>query len=241
MPATAEPKRGVFSDSFVAIRQLRLLTDSSDLYTLSETSGQDFFLGTNVLVQTSQIRTEGNSFIRGSEPVTIPMALGARRDSRGVIEEVFRPLLQIISNLTSVLGNPLSLRERGEPPIGALRVSDNNHFVPKVILLENGRIPQNHRSLLSARYLWETYHRKEKSVAKENDYRGQKETFNDVRIPFGLNDFNQILNNDFFTTVDGKKGKILRLNWNLGGDYANVDYWIREVLTTNVQETIIEG
>ena len=69
---------------------------------------------------------------------------------------------------------------------------------------------------------------------------GQKLIYNNIKIPFGFDDFLNTINNAYFTDKFGESGKFIKSTWRLNSDYAVVDYWIRSVYTTNLKETFIE-
>ena len=62
--------------------------------------------------------------------------------------------------------------------------------------------------------------------------------YEEVKIPFGLQDFNTVLNNAFFTTQSGEVGKFEKIDWNVRGDYAIVTYWVYNSWLINIEENI---
>ena len=67
--------------------------------------------------------------------------------------------------------------------LGTLKVSSNNHQVPKLLWVENGRIPADHREKLSAKVCWKKYRSFDSFVS--DNFVGQKLVRNDKPIPFG--------------------------------------------------------
>ena len=118
-----------------------------------------------------------------------------------------------------------------------LKTTQNAHNVPKLLKIVNDRIPANHRDNLSARHLYTNYHSHKSFVL--NNFVGQKRVFTGIKIPFGLTDFNALINNSYFTTQSGQIGKVVSLKWTFDGDFAEVDYWIREPYTKNLKEVLI--
>jgi len=65
-----------------------------------------------------------------------------------------------------------------------------------------------------------------------------KYVYEDVRIPFGLQDFVTVLNNAYFTTENGQIGKFISLDWTIDKDEAIVSYWVYNSWLTNIEENI---
>ena len=67
----------------------------------------------------------------------------------------------------------------------------------------------------------------------------QKKTFTDVTIPFGAVSFNQIINNSFFTDINGNLGKFTDIDWEIDKDKAVVSYYIFETYMQNLKEITV--
>ena len=120
-----------------------------------------------------------------------------------------------------------------------LKVTQQAHNVPKLLVIDaNGRLPANHRDQLSARYLYENFHSHKSFVA--NNFVGQKEVHIREKIPFGLSNFVELIQNSYFYTQQGEEAKVMELDWSFDSDSAEVDYWVRKPYTKNLQETLIE-
>ena len=65
--------------------------------------------------------------------------------------------------------------------------------------------------------------------------------YNDVEIPFLFEDYIKVSENAYFTTEDGKRGRLTSLNWVIEQDIATVSYWVEEVYTKNLEETFYEA
>ena len=62
--------------------------------------------------------------------------------------------------------------------------------------------------------------------------------YRNVDIPFGFEDYKQLLENSYFL-FKGKPAKIIKFTWNFGRDTATVDFWVREPYTFNLEETYL--
>ena len=95
-------------------------------------------------------------------------------------------------------------------------------------------MPLNHRDLWNADLLWNKYHNEKSFIS--NNYKAQKQLFNQVEIPFGLEDFFKLSSNPYFI-YKGNTAKIVNFTWTVGEDQAVIDFWVRKPYTFNLKET----
>lgn len=209
-------------------------TDISDEYTINNYSGTSF----QVLTDAKSVSVEVNKTIKNIDRVTIPLALGNRKESLNGLESSLASIANLFDSIGSVFGGKPNLAKKVKNKVGVLQVSNNNHSVAKLLWMPSGRIPNNHRDLFSAKTLWEKYH-VEKSFVSNNFSRQRRYVEGEV-IPFGLSSFVTLLNNSYFRDENGRIGKIVDLEWVFSKDYATISYWIEDVYTTNLKETFIE-
>ena len=212
---------------------IRFQTDVSDAWTIGNYRGTAY----QVITESITIGLSGRDHIDGLDEVALPVALGNRKDELTGFERALKFVGGIIDAATGIFGGGTNFARQVEGKIGSLKVSSNNHSVPKLLWLEDGRLPVNHRSLFSAKSLWTKYHSYKSFV--ENDFSRQRKVFEGVRIAFGFADFLQLIDNSYFIGPQGS-GKITRLEWNMAKDFAIVDYWITSPYTKNLKETFIE-
>jgi hypothetical protein len=210
---------------------IRFATDLADVWTLDE------YRGTAFQVITSAI-TPGPDNIEGLDEVAIPVALGNRKDKLTGIEKVLRLVAVAVDTATGIFGGGTNLAGQVSGKVGVLKVATNNHSIPKLLYMDGGRIPENHRDLFSARVLWEQYHITKSLVW--DGFKQQRRVYEEVSIPFGFADFLALIDNSYCLTADGKSAKVTRLVWNMAKDRALVDYEVGEVYTKNLKETTIE-
>jgi len=220
-------------------RLIQFQTDITDIWTIKN------FPGTNYQVLTKPITETNPKFVTllGAEQVNIPVALGNRKDKLNALESSVEGLLNVFDAIVNALGGAFGLdvnfSEIVSSEIGLLRVSENNHTIPKLLYLEGGKIPASHRTFLSAKSIYNDYH-SYKSFVSNADI-AQKKIFENVSVPFGLDDFNKLLNNAYIYNSNGKSAKVTELTWVIGKDRATVSYFERGSYTTNLQETFIEA
>lgn len=213
---------------------IQFQTDIVDEYTIKNYQGTSF----QVLTDAKAVGKTANKTIKNLDRVDIPLALGNRKDKLNGFEQGLASIANLFDNIAGVFGGKPNLAKKIKNKVGVLEVSNNNHSIPKLLWLQNGRLPSNHRALFSAKTLWEKYH-SEKSFVQNNFGRQRRYIENEV-IPFGLSDFVTLLNNAYFRDENGQVGKVVELEWVMSKDYATISYWVQEIYTNNLQETFIE-
>lgn len=217
-----------------ANKLIKFRTDISDTWTITNFTGTNYEIITRPIV----VNDEKNVLLRGLEQIELPIALGNRKDSFTAFDRLLVTVAKVVDGISRTFGGNSNYERKVRAAVNSLKVSTSNHVVPKVIYLVDGLMPQNHRELLSAKALYESYHVFNSFV--ENNYRGQKRTFRAVRIPFNFNDWLAVSTNSFFYNTDGKEAKITSIQWSVGADFAVVDYWVRDPYTINLTEDFVE-
>ena len=219
-------------------RLIQFQTDIRDIWTVKQ------FKGTNYQVLTEPITTNNDKFITllGAEQISIPVALGNRKDGLNALERTIESILSVFDTIINALGGAFGIDSDFSgivsSKIGLLKVSDNNHTIPKLLYLEGGKIPSNHRDFLSAKAIYNNYYFWKSFVS--NSEKAQKKLFNGVEVPFGLSDFIKVVENAYIYNSNGKSSKLVDLEWKTGKDKATVSYFERGAYTRNLKETFIE-
>lgn len=230
-------------DQAVSTKLFSFQTDGTDEWSIED------FTGTNYEVNTQSTQTipQRLLLLKGYKDYRWPVAIASRYARADTINKVLNrnpyPLFdnKAVNNLFKKLkiSNPF----KNVKPIqfntekGFMRVSNMFWSVPKVVALKNGKIPKNHRDLVSARTLYIKYHSYNSFAAP---YTGQRKIFTNYTIPFGLKDFIDCQFSSYFKTQDGRLGRFLRLEWMIGKDMAEVDFEIFEPYIKTVKETNFE-
>ena len=207
--------------------------DTLDDYTF------DNFRGTVVEIKTD-IKTpknEKNSLLKGFEDIPFGVALGTRKDKLSGLEKILEKLGGTVDKLTSILRRGTNFSNKVKTRVGLLKTSNNNHSVAKLVYVNGSSMPSNHRDLFSAPVLWNSYYG-DKSFVR-NEFKGQKALYKGVRIPFGLEAYKTLTENSYFEGNNGADAKIEKIEWLMESDTAIIDFWVREVYSKNLKETII--
>ena len=212
---------------------IRFLTDISDAWTVGNYQGTAY----QIITEAITVGLSGRDHISGLDEVALPVALGNRKDELTGLEKFLKVIGGAIDAATGIFGGGTNFAGQVDGKLGSLKVSSNNHSIPKLLWIEGGKIPANHRAKFSAKTLWGKYHIEKSFV--QNGFSRQRKVFEGEKIPFGMSDFLTLIDNSYFVGGQGN-GKITRLEWNMSKDFAIVDYWVTHPYTKNLKETYVE-
>lgn len=209
--------------------------DSSDSWTMpSNKEKDDYSIGTN-FEAIVDYENGGNNLAKmqkGLQEINIPLALGKRRDKLSATEVYMKLMVSGFDLIIRIFGGKTLTSQINEHR-GRLVISGPSFNVAKLIYLDNGFIPANHRTVhLSARAIYEKYYSQDSFV--NNPTRAQRLLFDNIKIPFNFTQFVKYMNNPFFKIQDdgsafgSKNGKITMIEGNIAGDVAIADYYIEQ-------------
>ena len=234
---------------------IEYIIDDSDMWTNSEENVNNSISET--IVEPINISNEKNVVIKGLDKVNIPYTLCVRKNAVDDLFDSFQDLLNLNDQTVEVIRDKFetyaSVFESSpfaDIPFldaitsreGALKIEHHYFSKPKIVYLENGKIPTNFNDKIGAIALYNNYHSYKSFVPgiknpNNFDDTNQKQLFTGVTIPFGINDFDLVTNNSYFNTADGKIGKFTSVLWNVDKDKALVDYYILQNYLENIKET----
>jgi len=199
----------------------------------------DNYLGTAIerVTDAIQVNIPQAKYLSGLDEVKIPYALANRKNELNGVENVLKFIANFLDSVAQALGGNSNLAGSITGKLGVMKVSDNSHIVPKLVYLAGGKIPVNQRDLFSAPVLYAKYWNQTSFIA--NNFRRQRKVYNNVRVPFGLNNFIELIDNSYFTPSTGGIGKVKQINWRLFSDYATISYWEQHKYAPNLKETFI--
>ena len=235
MPSILDEKIKYNNADFKARTFIEFQTDVTDDWTV------DNYTGTSYEIITTPINGNAGAdrnLMKGLKDISIPCALGTRKASLNEVELKLLEITQLADKFVNFFGGGSNYSNIVSQRFGALLVSQKIHSVPKLLVMEGGKIPENYRTVLKAKSIYENYYEEGSFVA--NDFNGQRRLYEGRKIPFGFSDFIKTIDNSYFTSSDGRKGKIQSLKWELNSDFAIVDFWVQETYTKNLKEKFIE-
>lgn len=247
---------------------LQYMTDDSDKWTLDDLIDEQDpnSIGkiiTVVTVDPITVTNQRKVLLKGSRSVDIPYTLAVRNDVLDNLldlflgtSDIFNDMKTKITDKIDSLTNILSAAVPGMDEFlsgvgvrsGAMKVENHFFSVPKMVLLEDNLqgkpvIPQDFAEKIGTRALYDNYHTWDSFIPLQRNPNDANQTaakyiYEGVRIPFGIEDFDTIAQNAYFSTQNGEVGKFTNIEWNIRGDFATVDYWIYKNWMTNIEESI---
>lgn len=157
--------------------------------------------------------------IKGLNDVSVPFALGQRKDELNWLEKLAKGLFEVIDALTGLFGGGTNLVAKIEARIGVLVISQNFFSVTKLLYTVNGKQPANFSDYVSATGLWNNYHYINQITL--NSWKIK----NEVRLRIMEDDFVTLLNNNW-AEINGVNCEILRLEWVDEKSLATITYRI---------------
>ena len=235
MPSVLPDKQRKNGEELFGTRLVSFVTDSLDEWTIKNIKGTYFEIKT---VQSDYKNGEEYLTIKNFDDRVIPYALGNRKDKLNSLERLIKEMAELVDGVVNAFGGSSNLSGSITSRVGMLRIGTDSHTVAKALYLENGKLPIDHRQKLSAKGLYQNYIKASSFVLSRNG--GQKIVFEQVKIPFGFADFLQLIENSYFVTESGEVGKVISLNWTIDGDFAEVNYWIKDPNPTDklIEQTI---
>ena len=172
------------ADELVKGRIIQFTLDTKDDWTYDNRIGTQL----TIITQSDTGKPQNLNSMEGYEQTIYPVALGNVKEELNDIEIALRTAATAADTVLGFFGSNKRLADRVEKRVGMLKVSDEIHSVPKMIYQSNGVIPLNHRDLLSARYSYENYLIWKFSFVAE-DFRRQRDKYDEVLTGFGMNNF----------------------------------------------------
>jgi hypothetical protein len=217
-------------------RLFSFLTDPSDTWTIENYTGTSF----EVKTEPKKIQNRNAIPITGLERVDIPLALPNVKTKLSVVEEVVISLATVGDSLARLIGQSGNLVSRIERDrINVLKTSTNEHTIAKIVPLVGGKLPSNHRDILSAKALVLKY-RRGQSFANFGS-KGQKAIYENVTMPFTLSDFQKTLKSGTFTLPDGREAQFREIpQWLVSDDKITASIQVSEVYTNKLKEFYYE-
>ena len=173
---------------------------------------------------------------KGLAQIRPPFARGVRKDGLTVYEKTLLTIANLADSVVNTLGQKSKLGATIKKRAGMLTLSADTTSVDKFLFM---RGQQMQKTQISAKSLWDNFHFIE-SFAEITDTATGKIIHNQhvlqtgEKIPFCLDDWNKLLNNNKFNTVNGQTGEIISIDWDFQQGIANISYKIKQLYTKNI-------
>ena len=100
-------------------------------------------------------------------------------------------------------------------------------------------LAQDQRTLLGAKRLWDNYHYIN-SFVTINGQNAQRAIYTDKKVPFCMEDFVSLSDNNFAESQTGEKAEVEDIEWSFEKNTAVINYRAIRTYDTNLQITILE-
>tara|TARA_R100000951_G_scaffold42891_1_gene36021 strand:- start:4031 stop:5782 length:1752 start_codon:yes stop_codon:yes gene_type:complete len=220
------------TDEFVKNYFISFQTDIQDQNTLEKFTGTNYQIINTPINTTNQKMTAG----KGLAQIRPPFARGVRKEGLTVYEKTLLTIANLADSVVNTLGQKSKLGATIKKRAGMLTLSADTTAVDKFLFM---RGQQMQKTQISAKLLWDNFHFIE-SFAEITDTATGKIIHNQhvlqtgEKIPFCLDDWNKLLNNNKFNTVNGQTGEIISIDWDFQQGIANISYKIKQLYTKNI-------
>jgi len=208
--------------------------DNNDEWTIDNYKGTAYEVHTNPIT----VINPKAVLLKGIDELNFNVALGNRKDKLNALEKALKAVASLIDKTSGAFGGGTNFANSISSKVGMLKQTDNWHSVPKLLPLNDGKLSVNHRDLFNAKKLYNDYLDYDSFIA--NGFKRQRAIYENVDIPFGIEDFKLLTINPYFI-FNGSSAKMINFTWTTGKDRANVSFWVEEVYTQNLKETFIEA
>ena len=227
------------TDEFVKNYFISFQTDTEDQNTL------DNFDGTNYQIISEPKSITNKSMIAGKGLAQIrpPFALATMKTSLTFYETKLAQVCQLADRVVNFLQGNSNLSSKITNRIGMMNLTADTTTTDKFMFM-NGT--QMNPIQVSAKMLWDNFHFIE-SFAEITDSKTNQIVHNQQiirtaeKIPFCLKDWNQLLKNNKFKTVNGENGEIISIDWDFQKGIANINYKIKKLYTKNLKLVFNNG
>lgn len=252
-------------DELISRTLIQFEKDRSDYHTLTDTNNRM----SEVIWTYDGDTNPKRSAVRGIKEVNIPYALCVRKPKADNLFTKLVDIENIFNSLQSGIDDAWSLFDdmptiAGLDPIppkpevakfsklllvraGALLVENHWFDVPKLVYLDpvSRRIPFGFENFIGADRIYTQFYKWDSLAYGDRDpfnpeYTNQKQIFRGVKIPFTLTDWEKTIDNSWFTTSAGERGRFLQLNWNEQGDYAIADFYLERNWVKGITGTLYQ-
>lgn len=180
------------------------------------------------------INDKKNVQIKGLESVNLPVSLPTRKEGLTNVEKLLLDVAKLVDIFVG--GTFFSSQITGR--LGVLSLGNDFTGTPKLIPMALNKIRPTYRTIMSAEVLYNRSYFINSFVPIPINH-NQYKKYEGIRIRFCFEDYVNLSENNHFTTSDGKKGKFKIIEGSPDGGFADADFRIKEIFTTNLRDKIV--
>lgn len=205
-------------------------TDFADIHTLDQIDGLQCEYSTEPI----NVNNPDLVNIKGLVEISIPFALGIRKNQLNFVETVVLTLAQFADSLVNFFGGNSNLASKITGRIGLLQISQQFYGVSKVLWTTGGKQPPNYIDIIGANAIYQSQH--VINQVAENFKRIYQSP-----IPFSPQKFLNLLNNNYVFDQEGEQLELLDFNWINENREAGITYAIPSDEANNIQTIRIDA
>jgi hypothetical protein len=223
------------TSEFIANYNIHWAYDTQDQNTLDDTTGLTF----QAITKPNTVTDQKLVNMKGLAEISIPFALGKRKNSLTALETFAKGVFQVVDNITGIFGGGTNFTNKIENRVGSLLLSSHFIAVGKIVKMQGNKLDTDQREKLAAKRLWEGYHYIN-SFAEVNGVHNQWLKYPKLRMPITEEQLRTILGNNFLNSPEGKRAMIEILTWKPYDGTVEIDYRVNEKYTNNLKIEYVE-
>jgi len=225
------------TDELSSNKLISFAVDIKDKNILDEYKGISY----EIITEPISVNNQNNVLLKGLDSTEIPYTLGRRKEGLNFFEEFVKIMASGLDGLVDFFGGQGSAVEKITSRVGMLKLETDFVNIPKLMIMNNeNKLPANHKSVWSAKVLYDKYYIYNSFVGNNFTNANQWLLYEGVKVPFGFTDFLSLIDNSYFYNQNGNPAQVTKIEWNISRDYALLSYRVNEVYTKNLKETFIE-
>lgn len=225
------------TDELSSNKLISFAIDIKDKNILDEYKGISY----EIITEPISVNNQNNVLLKGLDSTEIPYTLGRRKEGLNFFEEFVKIMASGLDGLVDFFGGQGSAVEKITSRVGMLKLETDFVNIPKLMIMNNeNKLPANHKSVWSAKVLYDKYYIYNSFVGNNFTNANQWLLYEGVKVPFGFTDFLSLIDNSYFYNQNGNPAQVTKIEWNISRDYALLSYRVNEVYTKNLKETFIE-
>jgi hypothetical protein len=216
-----------FNDEYWKRKLLVWTKDSRDVWTYDDKKGHICEVDTSCVT----IPDPNLNLLKGFERIDNPFALGSRKSEFTFVERFLKNILAPAVDLFT--GGALTQLINNR--VGVLVVSSQYYTVNKLLWKAGDKIHPNHREVLSAKNIIQTWHNTESVEENTN------EVIENIPVRMNEDTFLLLSSQNVVNLSDGTQAELLSLEWSEHEAEASATIEIESNYNVNLNETIING
>lgn len=252
IPAVEILSNKLNSDELKALTSIRFATD------LSEPNTIDRFEGTftDVVVTPKAVGNQDMILLSGEERIEIGISQAKEKIQLTGPESFINVVVNVLAPIINLILKLSSKKTRSKIPSGGVSglvenrkgmiVLDKDFFsVPKCVSLDirnkpvDTKVKEGNDTRLTSYGIYDEFYFVNSFVPSSKlPEPNQWRKYTRDNIIFCFEDYLKVKNNPRIFDTEGNEGKVISLDWSPEKEVVSIEYWLRQMYTSNLKETI---